>query len=491
MGLTQENANTVALNMLYEITRSIKRNNELMYMLPSIYEILNKYLCIDDLCVWIKNQEDKSFTLSYTRNKSVGKDYFNTLKLDSQLEKNNLREKLFFVSATNELLSIDNLEEEDIKKVPDEIKLLLPIFDRNELIGMVGFVDMHPTKRLLLPEYLMTLTIVATQISTAVLNDKLNRQVMSVFEISNATKEIAKIIESQYELRYVVPIMGEIIDKYLKNALVYIFINSEDGPMDLYWPNSYSASRINPLLEKMKESNDVVFTGDNKAVAIPVMVKNKIYGAVVADGKITEIDEREIELLKELSKQCNITINRACTYAETVKYATVDALTGLDNRRQLDKRLLQEASLVMRTKRILSLLMIDIDHFKQINDTHGHSVGDYVLKEVANIIKAAIREYDVAGRYGGEEFVVIMPDTNLEGALIVAERLRTSMEESRFNISKFGSSKAETIQLTLSVGIAEYGSTDKNPADIYEEADIALYKAKQEGRNRVISFSNS
>jgi diguanylate cyclase (GGDEF)-like protein len=143
----------------------------------------------------------------------------------------------------------------------------------------------------------------------------------------------------------------------------------------------------------------------------------------------------------------------------------------------LDKELMR----ARRHIRDLSFLMLDIDHFKKINDVHGHLAGDYVLKEVARIIQQRIRRDEVLARYGGEEFAVILPETTLEGAHALADGLREKIEESRFVF------QSETIRVTISVGAALLHDSDRTSLDLIKRADEKLYEAKRSGRNRVVA----
>ena len=128
----------------------------------------------------------------------------------------------------------------------------------------------------------------------------------------------------------------------------------------------------------------------------------------------------------------------------------------------------------------MSLLLFDLDHFKSINDTYGHLAGDAVLIKVADLVRDSLRESDVAGRYGGEEFGIILPDTSGPGAMVVAERLRQSVESTLVSFEKL------QIAMSISIGVAEFSATFSNAEDMIAKADEALYKAKQAGRNRVI-----
>ena len=163
--------------------------------------------------------------------------------------------------------------------------------------------------------------------------------------------------------------------------------------------------------------------------------------------------------------------------------AITDALTGLFNRRRFSDVLNREFAVTRRYKNTLSCLMVDLDHFKQINDRFGHDAGDQVLKEVARSIVSSLREVDLAARYGGEEFAILLPHTNKADALIVAERLLATLRKQQF---RFG---AESVCVTASVGCA--GNSDVasgNPEDLVKAADLALYTAKHAGRDRVALY---
>jgi two-component system cell cycle response regulator len=165
----------------------------------------------------------------------------------------------------------------------------------------------------------------------------------------------------------------------------------------------------------------------------------------------------------------------------SIEAAITDALTGLHNRRYMESHLSTLVDQAVARSRPISVLILDIDYFKTINDTHGHSAGDEVLKEFSRRLKKAVRGIDLACRYGGEEFVVVMPDTDIAMATNVADRLRKRIAAELFPINQ----NTRTVQATISIGIAAMRSSEDSPADMIKRADKALYRAKREGRNRV------
>jgi two-component system, cell cycle response regulator len=165
----------------------------------------------------------------------------------------------------------------------------------------------------------------------------------------------------------------------------------------------------------------------------------------------------------------------------SLELAITDVLTGLHNRRYMERHIGGLVEQAASRGKPLAVLMVDIDHFKAINDTYGHDAGDEVLREFALRIRKAIRGIDLACRYGGEEFLVVMPETDLSAAAVVAERLRRTIASEPFPIEQ----GVRTIEVTISVGITALAGSE-DPSSVLKRADQALYRAKRDGRNRVV-----
>ena len=211
---------------------------------------------------------------------------------------------------------------------------------------------------------------------------------------------------------------------------------------------------------------------------VPMKSKDMINGILILTKRLTgdDYEHEERDFLKDLAKFAAIAVENSRLYL----MATLDRMTRLYIHHYFQERLLDSIKRSKRNKHPLSLLMIDIDHFKNFNDTYVHQLGDSVLKEVARILKGNIRCIDIAARYGGEEFAIILPDINLDDAMTVAERLRSNIDEHRFQ------GKDEYLHVTISIGIAQFDiKNDLDKKDFIERADKALYKAKKQGRNRV------
>jgi diguanylate cyclase (GGDEF)-like protein len=174
---------------------------------------------------------------------------------------------------------------------------------------------------------------------------------------------------------------------------------------------------------------------------------------------------------------------------EMLKYiGLTDALTGVYNRRYIDRRLLEEVGRARRQSYRISCIYIDVDHFKRVNDTHGHQAGDDVLRDVAARIKAELRMSDVMGRFGGEEFVALLIDADLDAANMVAQRIRASVAGQPFMLAE-----GQALAVTVSVGVSTLDDFERGHAiedvasALVAQADQALYQAKQNGRNQVVA----
>ena len=349
-----------------------------------------------------------------------------------------------------------------------------PLYKHNKIIGWVEFEKTNKK----LEDFLdIALYLISLKVQNIVLSDRMQKNI----DFQNAMKNIAKIIETQYELNYIIPLLGEMIDKFIQNHLIYIFIKDKNT-YKLMWPGACNDNKIMDIINA--EPRKRVTT--EELGVFPLINENKILGYIVTKNIDSKLTIKETEYLEDLSNQAATTINRANVYAEILKHATLDALTGFYNRRQLEERTKQEIASARRQKTPLCAIMTDIDFFKKVNDTYGHAVGDLVLKTVSKVMRSQLREYDIAGRYGGEEFVILLPFTKIEEAKMVAERLRKSIENKFIDISKINPDAQEKeIHVTISLGVYQLKDGDKEQ-DLISNADKALYKAKETGRNKVV-----
>jgi diguanylate cyclase (GGDEF)-like protein len=217
--------------------------------------------------------------------------------------------------------------------------------------------------------------------------------------------------------------------------------------------------------------------------SIPLKINEKVIGALnIYSNSIDKLKENT-DFLTIIANQSAMAIHNARQYAKIRQLAITDKLTGLYNRRYFMELLKNEIERSKRSKKPLSIAILDIDNFRNYNNNHGHLVGDKLLAEFSTILKKSISNIDTAGRYGGEEFVVLLPESNPQDASIVGERVRKAIEETYFE----GEEEQPLGSVTVSIGIATCLNNSLDHQELIKEADKALYKAKETGKNKVVS----
>ena len=216
-------------------------------------------------------------------------------------------------------------------------------------------------------------------------------------------------------------------------------------------------------------------------LAMPLRAQKRVCGALFLTREGEGFTARELRLLRIYCNQAAVAIENAIVYERVENLAATDGLTGLFNRRYLEGALERELARADRSSSSLALLLLDIDHFKSFNDTYGHAMGDLVLKNVATTLQRCLRQADVLARFGGEEFVVLLPQVGERGAMESAERIRAALESS--GIHPGGPRK----RVTVSIGLATFPDHADSSESLLRAADEALYRAKDASRNRVSS----
>ncbi len=254
--------------------------------------------------------------------------------------------------------------------------------------------------------------------------------------------------------------MGGIKEVILRNKTMRIGAISEEGP------------HVLPGLDK----DNIV-----SAMVAPISARGIMYGAlaVYSENKESFTDQDET-LLATIGNQVSGAVLNARLYEETLLLAQRDGLTGLVNRRYLMECLQKEIDRANRYQTSLSVIIIDLDKFKSFNDMYGHLKGDDLLRAFSTMVKSTIRTTDIAGRYGGEEFCIVLPNTSIKGVKVIAEGIRKSMEMVKISVGD----NQQPAGRTVSIGAAEF-SSGESMEHLLSTADAALYRAKEGGRNRV------
>jgi len=240
---------------------------------------------------------------------------------------------------------------------------------------------------------------------------------------------------------------------------------------------NYKKEDIPPELKKLK---NYPIENIRSSVNIPLLEAGEIIGIMTAGNRREGgFNEKQIRFLETIASQVAITLQNVIMYDRMKELAIIDELTGIYNRRFLYLAANKELDRSRRYKKDLSMILIDIDHFKEVNDHFGHLAGDKVLQKITQVTQTELRSSDVFARYGGEEFLILLADTDGEAAVMVAERIRCSMESLRVKYID------DEISVTISLGVTKLSPERETLQEIIATADQALYEAKQKGRNRV------
>lgn len=230
---------------------------------------------------------------------------------------------------------------------------------------------------------------------------------------------------------------------------------------------------LDPLDSKIKEYEE-----NSTYFVFPLKGQRRLSGYLVIKGIKPQDQEKTLILCQQFA----LAFRRIHLYKEVEKLAITDGLTEVHTRRYILDHFEEELKRSVSRRTPLSLLMIDVDFFKHFNDQHGHLTGDQILREIATIIRDNIREIDLAGRYGGEEFCAVLPETDENGANYVAERIRSAVEKAVIRAYD------KEIKATVSIGISTFPKDGKLSAELIDKADWALYRAKKMGRNGICTF---
>src|SRR3989338_7421218 len=225
----------------------------------------------------------------------------------------------------------------------------------------------------------------------------------------------------------------------------------------------------------------------NELVIMPLKAKNKVNGLIVADNLFTQkpITEDDLRLFMMLANQAGLAIENASLYELVRHQSHTDSITNLWNHGFFQDQLSKEVGAAHANHHALSLLILDIDDFKKLNDTYGHHNGDIVLRKIANILKDSSRENDYACRYGGEEFAIILTQTTKDHGMVIAERIREKVAGYAFRLS--ADAGGQELHVTVSVGLGAFPEDAQTKEKLIAKADKAMYIAKFSGKNRTCS----
>ncbi|MBC8514501.1 sensor domain-containing diguanylate cyclase [bacterium] len=390
-----------------------------------------------------------------------------------------------------------------------ESALALPIKGDEETLGVITVEsqrkdDFHPFD-------VRVLRVLSEEIAKAIRNARLYDAMRRARDKMARLAEFSKRISSSLSMEAILDVVVTDLPSLASLKGLSIFLLNEDKSQLRLWAHNRDDWSLSSSLAVPREPSSLLwsaiqckeprFVNDMESELGREKKENFRTGAfgilpLISHGEpigVLNVDDPDIglfstdlmALLEGLSSQLGTALSNALKYESTVRLSLTDSLTGLWLRRFFDPALHREWARARRIGNPLSVVMVDLDHFKTVNDSYGHDVGDCVLKETAERIRNAIREIDIACRFGGEEFLLVLPDTGSSEAVHVAERIRSSLESKPFSLH------TSPLSITASIGVATWQSTDANRDAVHlvKEADEALYQAKNSGRNCVVSAS--
>ncbi|MBS4031548.1 MAG: diguanylate cyclase [Clostridiales bacterium] len=386
----------------------------------------------------------------------------------------------------------------------------IPLYTGNELVATLLLNSRR--KRRFSATKVQFITSVAQALGLALEKARLYHQVSSEKRTMFVLNEITKVINSSLDLQeiyenFAVKIRELIdydrcvivlIEEDKMNVRVFLLAATHQTTLpegqilplantSVEWVLQHKRPQFeNDLsVNRLFYEDDALFKeGIRSAVRIPIRVKDEIIGVFILNSRRPgNYSEQDLDILEPIVEHLALSLEKYLLFQQVSVLSLTDELTGLGNRRLLRQEMERELRRADRYDRNFSLLMADIDFFKRINDTYGHLDGDQVLKQLAEIVHDHVRDIDTCIRYGGEEFLVILPETDLDGAVAVAEKIRGTVEQAVFQIGR------NKIQITVSLGIAVYPIHAVTDEALLQRADDALYHAKINGRNRIYVYN--
>ncbi len=380
---------------------------------------------------------------------------------------------------------------------------------------LLGFLNLDSTKpNFFTQEHANRLKVFADQAAIAIQNARLFEQVSHHAEEMGTLYHIGLALSFDLNLEQVIRDLYEQCQRIVDIGIFYVALYDEGKSEIIFYTISRKVERLRIRSRNIKEKpgatghiiltkqmiyvpdildakyKEIVnlFTHINKSdgrtyLGVPMLLRNQVVGVIaLQSGQVDAYSQAHIRLIETIAAQAAIAIDNARLFARTEEFAITDSLTGLFNRRHFIELAEKEITRALRYKKPLSIILMDIDHFKQVNDRFGHLIGDQMLQLISQNCTKVLRKIDVLARYGGEEFTVLLPETDQKEAIAVAARIKEAVDSTSL-VTKEG-----VIKVTASLGVAELTEPVQDLKDLINRTDQALYNAKDAGRNQIKSF---
>jgi diguanylate cyclase (GGDEF)-like protein len=512
--VTASNLSSDELTEILITCRKLSNTLDLEELYAVFAKVVKKKLAIQRLAIFLYRQTTGALELVFS--KGLGEPNFQIKKNKSRLWKSILSGELFKVTdEAGNMLFPAEFEKHGVEAL--QSKLWAPLGMRDELVGLVTFGskgDDQPFNDV--EQYFLQQVSAhaAVCIKTCRLYEKrekekedLDKTLQNLSLLYSIGKAMNYISDLKKLLQFILGQAIEITSAEKGSLMLYDMetnhlnirvlagseakayqekVNNNEIKCRSFKPGEGIAGRVfltaKPIVVNNIRKDNVFVDSEASYVrsiaCIPMIVYNDVIGVINVTNKRygMQFTDDDVEMLKAVADQAAVAINKAQLW----DMAVTDSLTGLYVRRYFMVKLHEEVHRAERYNNILSIVMADLDRFKNINDTYGHDVGDRVLKEIGRFLQQNVRDLDLAARYGGEEFVIMIPEATKDAAYSMSERLR----------KKFSRLKFENLpQITISLGIATYPFDGKQPEDLLRKADAAMYAAKKAGRNQVARYT--
>lgn len=512
--VTASNLSSDELTEILITCRKLSNTLDLEELYAVFAKVVKKKLAIQRLAIFLYRQTTGALELVFS--KGLGEPNFQIKKNKSRLWKSILSGELFKVTdEAGNMLFPAEFEKHGVEAL--QSKLWAPLGMRDELVGLVTFGskgDDQPFNDV--EQYFLQQVSAhaAVCIKTCRLYEKrekekedLDKTLQNLSLLYSIGKAMNYISDLKKLLQFILGQAIEITSAEKGSLMLYDMetnqlnirvlagseakayqekVNNNEIKCRSFKPGEGIAGRVfltaKPIVVNNIRKDNVFVDSEASYVrsiaCIPMIVYNDVIGVINVTNKRygMQFTDDDVEMLKAVADQAAVAINKAQLW----DMAVTDSLTGLYVRRYFMVKLHEEVHRAERYNNILSIVMADLDRFKNINDTYGHDVGDRVLKEIGRFLQQNVRDLDMVARYGGEEFVIMIPEAAKDAAYSMSERLR----------KKFSRLKFENLpQITMSLGIATFPFDGKQPEDLLKKADAAMYAAKKAGRNQVARYT--
>jgi len=512
--VTASNLSSDELTEILITCRKLSNTLDLEELYAVFAKVVKKKLAIQRLAIFLYRQTTGALELVFS--KGLGEPNFQIKKNKSRLWKSILSGELFKVTdEAGNMLFPAEFEKHGVEAL--QSKLWAPLGMRDELVGLVTFGskgDDQPFNDV--EQYFLQQVSAhaAVCIKTCRLYEKrekekedLDKTLQNLSLLYSIGKAMNYISDLKKLLQFILGQAIEITSAEKGSLMLYDMetnhlnirvlagseakayqekVNNNEIKCRSFKPGEGIAGRVfltaKPIVVNNIKKDNVFVDSEASYVrsiaCIPMIVYNDVIGVINVTNKRygMQFTDDDVEMLKAVADQAAVAINKAQLW----DMAVTDSLTGLYVRRYFMVKLHEEVHRAERYNNILSIVMADLDRFKNINDTYGHDVGDRVLKEIGRFLQQNVRDLDMVARYGGEEFVIMIPEAAKDAACSMSERLR----------KKFSRLKFENLpQITMSLGIATFPFDGKQPEDLLKKADAAMYAAKKAGRNQVARYT--